>query len=187
MEIGNSQKCKRCLTQKLSPRWKLMAMIKPLVMMILLVCSQSYVQIWASGKTRVSTRIWRARVMGKRRADLRDQFLMGNDARALAARHLYCPEKKLWGYDARATWVNDARICGRNFLWEKTRASKFSKFLKIFKIFKIFKNFQKFSKNFKIFKDFQNFQHFRILKFLKTLKILKFLKIFKNFENFENF
>ena len=36
----------------------------------------------ASGKTRVSTRIWRARVMGKRRADLRDQFLMGNDARA---------------------------------------------------------------------------------------------------------
>ena len=42
----------------------------------------------ASGKTRVSTRTWRARVMGKRRADLRDQFLMGNDARALAARRL---------------------------------------------------------------------------------------------------
>ena len=38
----------------------------------------------ASGKTRVSTRP----------RDLWDQFLMGNDARALAARHLYCPEKK---------------------------------------------------------------------------------------------
>ena len=86
--------------------------------------------------------------MGKRRADLRDKFFMGFNARALAARHLYCPEKKLWRYDARAWWVKDARICGTNVLWEKTRASKFSKFLKFLKFskFQNFQNFQKFSR-----------------------------------------
>ena len=121
--------------------WLSLVISRSIVSFILFSHLTCVVRLLASGKTRVSTRTWRARVMGKRRADLRDQFLMGKDARALAARHLYCPEKKLWGYDARATWVNDARICGRNFLWEKTRASKFSKFFKIFKIFKIFEFF----------------------------------------------
>ena len=90
-------------------------------------------KILASGKTRVSTRTWRARVMGKRRADLRDQFLMGKDARALAARHLYCPEKKIvriWRARDMGKWRADLR--------EEFFVGKDARF-KIFKIFQIFK------------------------------------------------
>ena len=123
--------------------------------------------IWASGKTRVSTRTWRARVMGKRRADLRDQFLMGKDARALAARHLYCPEKKIvriWRARDMGKWRADLR--------EEFFVGKDARF-KIFKIFQNFQNFQKFSQ---IFKNFQ-----------KNLKFSKFSILFKNFQNFQHF
>ena len=60
--------------------------------------------ILAPGKTRVSMHTWRARVMGKRRADLRDQFLMGNDARTLAA-HWGSSTRNLEFYGAGKNWI----------------------------------------------------------------------------------
>ena len=90
------------------------------------------------------------------------------------ARHLSTSQKKfrertrIWR--ARASWVNDARICGTNFLWEMTRARHLSKSQKKFGERTRIRRASKFSKFFKIF-------NFRVFKFSKLSKILKFSNV----------
>ena len=103
----------------------------------------------ASGKLRVSPRIERARVICQR------------------PRKNFGKER---AFGARASWVNDARICGNNFLWEMTRARHLSKSQKKFRERTRIRRASKFSKFFKIF-------NFRVFKFSKLSKILKFSNV----------
>ena len=112
---------------------------------------------------------------------------------------------------ARASFVNDARICGTNFWRDLTRArhllmsrekvgnmtriwraSKFSKFCPIFQkicpIFKIWpdcQNFARFLKFCFIFKFLPNFHNFA--QFSKFYPIFKILPRFQNFAPFSKF
>ena len=123
-----------------------------------LMYSLPRVEPGAPGKHRVSTRISRARVFCKWRADLWDRFLAGFDAHLTGARHL-----------SRASFFP-----AKN--WEIWRASKFCPIFKILPDFQNFSRVSKFCPIFKISPNFQNFAQFS-----------KFRPIFKISPNFQNF